>query len=115
MFIANAYAQTAAAAPSGLASIFASPLVPILLMVAVFYVLVFMPQQKEQKKLKTRLSALKRGDKVVTAGGILGTVKKTVDGSDNIDVEIAPNVVVSVVRTTITTVLDAPAPANDKT
>jgi len=113
MFILPAYAQTAAAAPSGIAAIISSPIAPILLMVGVFYVLVFMPQQKEQKKLKTRLAALKRGDKVVTSGGIVGTVKKSTEGSDNVDVEIAPNVVVTVVRSTITSVPE-PVAANDK-
>ena len=79
----------------------------------VFYFLLIRPQQAQQKKLKARLSAIKRGDKVVTAGGIIGLVKKTADGATEIEVEIAPNVRSSVVRSTITTVL-APEAANDK-
>ena len=104
MFISPAYAQTAtAAASSPLSGII--QFLPLFLIGGVFYFLLIRPQQAQQKTLKTRLSALKRGDKVVTAGGIIGTVKKTTDGSDNIDVEIAPNVTVTIVRSTITSVI----------
>ncbi|WP_298263386.1 preprotein translocase subunit YajC [Acidocella sp.] len=109
MFIASAFAQTT----SGLAS---SPAIGIIVQIApwlligiVFWFLLLRPQQVQQKQLKARIAAIKRGDKVVTAGGILGVVKKTTDGSANIDVEIAPGVIVSVVRTTITTVTDEKA------
>jgi preprotein translocase subunit YajC len=79
---------------------------PLFLIGAVFYFLLIRPQQTQQKTLKTRLATLKRGDKVVTGGGIIGTVKKTTDGSDNIDVEIAPNVTVTVMRSTITSITE---------
>jgi preprotein translocase subunit YajC len=112
MFISPAYAQTAAgSAAGGLSSII--QFAPLVLIFVVFYFLLIRPQQTQAKQLKARLSAIKRGDKVVTAGGIVGIVKKTTDGATEIDVEIAPNVTVSVVRSTITTVL-APAAANDK-
>ncbi|GAN79015.1 preprotein translocase subunit YajC [Acidocella aminolytica] len=114
MFISAAYAQTAAGAASGSAGMAAIvQYAPLVLIVVVFYFLLIRPQQKQQKQLKARLSALKRGDKVVTAGGIVGLVKKTTDDSNEIDVEIAPNVTVSVVRSTISTVLTA-APADKK-
>lgn len=107
MFISAAYAQTATeSAPqahSALTSIMQYG--PIVLIVLVFYFLLIRPQQKQQKALRTRQSGIKRGDKVVTAGGIVGVVKKATDGTNEVDVEIAPNTVVSVVRTTITTVL----------
>ncbi|MBB5371840.1 preprotein translocase subunit YajC [Acidocella aromatica] len=108
MFITPAFAQTAV--PAG-ASSFATIVqwAPIVLMAAVFYFLLILPQQKQQKKLKAQLSALKRGDKVVTAGGIIGTVKKTTDDATEIDVEIAPNVTVSVLRSTISSVVTAKA------
>jgi preprotein translocase subunit YajC len=108
MFISQAFAQTAAPAGN---SLFVNIVqyAPILLIVGVFYFLLILPQQKQQKALKAKLGGLKRGDKVVTAGGINGTIKKTIDGADSIDVEIAPNVVVSVVRSTITTVLGSGA------
>ena len=111
MLIANAYAQTASGLPASLGSLV--QFAPLVLIVIVFYFLLILPQQVQQKTLKAKLGALKRGDKVVTAGGIVGTVKKTAEGATEIDVEIAPNVTVSVVRSTVTTVLTPAAAAND--
>ena len=104
MFVTPAFAQTAV--PAG-ASSFVTIVqwAPIVLMAAVFYFLLILPQQKQQKKLKAQLSALKRGDKVVTSGGIIGTVKKTTENATEIEVEIAPNVVVNVLRSTISSVV----------
>ena len=85
---------------------------PLLLIFAVFYFLLIRPQQKHQNDLKKQLAALKRGDKVITAGGIVGTVARVLDDAAEIDVDIAPNVRVSVVRATITAVV-APKAAND--
>jgi preprotein translocase subunit YajC len=111
MFIANAYAQTASGLPASLSSLV--QFAPLVLIVIVFYFLLIRPQQTQQKNLKAQLAALKRGDRIVTAGGIVGTVKKAAEGAAELDVEIAPNVTVSVVRSTITTVL-TPVAANDK-
>ena len=113
MFISPAFAQTAAAA--GSSSPFASivQFAPLVLIFVVFYFLLIRPQQAQQKKQKARLSAIKRGDKIVTAGGVVGLVKKAAEGANEIEVEIAPNVTVNVVRSTITTVL-TPEVANDK-
>jgi preprotein translocase subunit YajC len=111
MFIANAYAQTASGLPASLSSLV--QFAPLILIVVVFYFLLIRPQQTQQKLLKAKLGALKRGDKIVTAGGIVGTVKKAAEGAAELDVEIAPNVTVSVVRSTITTVLTPPVAAND--
>ena len=73
MFESIAYAaETAEAAPAQ-----ANPLIkfmPILLMFAIFYFLLIRPQQKKQKELQGLITQLKKGDKVVTSGGILGTV-----------------------------------------
>ncbi len=85
---------------------------PLLLIFAVFYFLLIRPQQKHQSDLKKQLGALKRGDKVITAGGIVGTVARVLDDSQEIDIDIAPNVRVSVVRSTITAVV-GPKGAND--
>jgi len=118
MFIANAYAQTASGgAASGLPASLSSLIqfAPLVAIAFVFYFLVIRPQQVQQKTLKQKLGTLKRGDKVVTAGGLVGTVKKAVEGATEIDVEIAPNVTVTVVRSTITTIQAPPAAANDKT
>ncbi len=77
-----------------------------------FYFLLIRPQQTRAKQMKAMLLALRRGDRVVTAGGILGTVQRVKEGSDEVEVEIAPNVRVTIVRDTITTVLK-PVAAND--
>ncbi len=103
MFMSPAFAQTVSGGGSTIASLI--QFAPLVLIFVVFYFLLIMPQQKQQKLLKAKLSTLKRGDKVVTAGGIVGIVKKTTEGSSEIDLEIAPNVTVNVVRSTITSVL----------
>jgi preprotein translocase subunit YajC len=111
MFIANAYAQTASGLPASLSSLM--QFAPLILIVIVFYFLLIRPQQTQQKTLKALLAALKRGDRVVTAGGIIGTVKKVTEGATELEVDIAPNVTVSVIRSTITSVIK-PVAANDK-
>lgn len=111
MFITPAYAQTVSGSAGSLSSLV--QFAPLVLIFIVFYFLLIRPSQTQQKQLKARLSQVKRGDKVVTAGGIVGLVKKAAEGSAEVDVEIAPNVTVSVVRSTITQVL-TPEPANDK-
>jgi preprotein translocase subunit YajC len=99
----------------------ATQFAPLVLIFAVFYFLLIRPQQQKQKEMKGMLSALKRGDKVVTGGGILGVVQKVPmvqdkDGkqiaSNEIEVEIAPNLRVTVLRETITSVIK-PVAAND--
>jgi preprotein translocase subunit YajC len=99
----------------------ATQFAPLVLIFAVFYFLLIRPQQQTQKEMRGMLAALKRGDKVVTGGGILGTVQRvpTVqdkDGkqvaSNEIEVEIAPNLRVTVLRETITSVIK-PLVAND--
>ena len=108
MFISPAYAQDAAAGAGGIVM----QLLPLLLIFTVFYFLLIRPQQKKMRDMKTMLGSLKRGDRVVTAGGIVGEVKKAVDGQDVLEVEIAPNVRVEVVRGTIASVI-RPEAAND--
>ena len=85
---------------------------PLILIFGVFYFILIRPQQQKQKALKASLAGVKRGDRVVTAGGILGTVQKTREGSNEIEVEIAPNVRVTVLRETISAVVK-PVVAND--
>ena len=98
MFISPAYAQDAAAG-GGMALIM--QMAPLVLIFAVFYFLLIRPQQKRQKEQRALLGALKRGDRVLTAGGIIGQVTKVKEGVDEVEVEIAPNVRVSVLRQTI--------------
>ena len=87
---------------------------PMILVFGVFYFVRIRPQQTKQKELKAELNALRRGDRIQTAGGILGTVQLAKDGTPEIAVEIAPGVKVQVMRSTITTILSSSArPAND--
>ncbi|NLI27689.1 MAG: preprotein translocase subunit YajC [Acetobacter sp.] len=87
---------------------------PYLLIFGVFYFVLILPQQKKQRQLKSSLSTLRRGDRVLTSGGIVGVVTKAQDEADEIEVEIASNVRVKLVRSTITAVLSSAAtPAND--
>lgn len=108
MFISTAYAQAAAGAPGGGMESLMS-LAPLVLIFVVFYFLLIRPQQKKLKEHKSMLDALRRGDKVVTGGGIVGTIVKVAD--DEATVEIAENVRVRVLRSTITSVLAKTEPA----
>ncbi|HEX3523403.1 MAG TPA: preprotein translocase subunit YajC [Stellaceae bacterium] len=83
---------------------------PLILIFVVFYFLLIRPQQRKAKDQKTMLDALRRGDRVVTGGGIIGTVAR-VDNPEEVVIDIAENVRVRVVRSTITTVLAKPDPA----
>jgi preprotein translocase subunit YajC len=98
MFISPAHAQDAAVG-GGMALVM--QMAPLVLIFAVFYFLLIRPQQKKQKDHRALLAALKRGDRVLTAGGIIGQVTKVKEGVDEVEVEIAPNVRVSVLRQTI--------------
>jgi preprotein translocase subunit YajC len=82
---------------------------PLVLIFVVFYFLLIRPQQTKQKQHKTMLEALRRGDRVVTGGGILATVSRVVN-PEEVEVDIAPNVRVRVMRNTITSVLAKPEP-----
>ena len=73
--------------------------IPLILIFVIFYFFLIRPQQKKVKEHKAMVEGLKRGDKVVTSGGITGTITRVVD-NDKVEVEIADNVTVEVVRTT---------------
>jgi preprotein translocase subunit YajC len=83
---------------------------PLVLIFVVFYFLLIRPQQTKQKQQKAMLEALRRGDRVVTGGGIVASVARVVN-ADEIELDIAPNVRVRVVRSTIASVLSKPDPA----
>lgn len=110
MLISPAFAQDASGAAGMLASL--TQFLPLVLIFGVFYFLLIRPQQQRQKEVRSMLAALKRGDRVVTGGGILGTVQRVREGSNEVEVEIAPNLRVTVLRETITSVVK-PVPAND--
>ena len=73
--------------------------IPLILIFVIFYFFLIRPQQKKVKEHKTMVEGLKRGDKVVTSGGITGTITRVID-NDKVEVEIAENVTVEVVRGT---------------
>ena len=84
--------------------------IPLILIFVIFYFFLIRPQQKKAKDHKLMVSNLKRGDKVVTSGGIVGTVDRIVD-NDKIEILISENVIVEVVRDTgIQTLLNNPEP-----
>ena len=111
MFISPAYAQAAGTAADSGASSFLS-LAPLLLVFVVFYFLMIRPQQRRMKELQNAVAAVKKNDTVVTAGGIVGKVTRVEDA--HVEVEIAANTRVRVVKATLAEVV-APntKPAND--
>jgi preprotein translocase subunit YajC len=110
MLISPAYAQISGETVSGLLS---NPMVPIVLVLVVFYFLMIRPQQQKAKEHRNMLTALRRGDRVVTGGGIVGTVAKVVS-DDEVLVDISDNVRVRVLRGTITSVLAKTEPVAAK-
>lgn len=109
MFISQAYAQ---AAGGGGGDAFVT-LLPLVLIFAVFYFLLIRPQQKKMKQHKAMVEAVRRGDKVVTAGGIIGTVTKVASDTE-VQLEIADNVRVRVVKGTLSDVLSKTEPSKAK-
>jgi preprotein translocase subunit YajC len=111
MFISPAYAQAASGAQaSGAASLLS--FAPLLLVFVVFYFLMIRPQQKRMKSLQDSVAAVEKGDSVVTAGGLIGKVTKVEDTV--VEVEIAANTRVRVVKATLTEVTPLGSkPAND--
>jgi preprotein translocase subunit YajC len=99
VFITTAYAQAAPAAAPG-AGNFLIQLVPFILIFVIMYFLLIRPQQKRQRAHQEMLKNVRKGDQVVLGGGLVGKVTKDVD-DQHIEVEIADNVKVKVVRTTI--------------
>jgi|TARA_B100001245_G_C22774135_1_gene374130 preprotein translocase subunit YajC len=73
--------------------------IPLILIFIIFYFFLIRPQQKKAKDHKTMVANLKRGDKVVTSGGIVGTIERVID-SEKVEVEIADSVKVEIVRST---------------
>ncbi len=108
MFISPAYAQ---AAGGGGGDIFGM-LLPLIAMVAIFYFLVMRPQQKKMKAHAEMVANVRRGDTVVTNGGLVGKVHKVTDDPEVV-VEFAENVRVRVVRTMISQVRVKGEPASD--
>ncbi|MBN9486116.1 MAG: preprotein translocase subunit YajC [Alphaproteobacteria bacterium] len=101
MFITEAWAQGAGA---GGGSDFMLQLFPLVLIFVVFYFLLIRPQQSKMKAQKEMLAGVKRGDRVVTGGGIIGLVTKVI-GENELQVELAEGVRVRIIKQTITDIL----------
>lgn len=86
-------------------------IIPLILIFAIMYFLLIRPQQKKLKDHQAMVAALRRGDQIVTQGGVIGKVTKVKDDSSEIEVEIAKGVNVRIVRSTITTVMNKTEPA----
>ena len=114
MFASLALAAAPASAASGNSGMAVfMQFFPLILIAVVGYFLLLRPQQQRMKQQAAKLDATKKGDSVITAGGILGKVTKVEDG--HVEVEIAPNVKVRVVKSTLSDVmpLNGAKPAND--
>ena len=97
MFITSAYAQSAAGGGSLLDMIF-----PLVMVFAIMYFMILRPQQKRQKEHKAMLAAVRRGDTVVTQGGLIGKVAKV--GEDVLEVDLSKDTRVNVVKSMIISV-----------
>lgn len=86
-------------------------LVPLFLIFGIMYFLLIRPQQKKLKEHQVMVQALRRGDQIITQGGIMGKVTKVKDDSNEVEVEIAAGVNVRVIRSTIATVVSKTEPA----
>ena len=76
-----------------------SSLIPLVLIFVIFYFFLIRPQQKKVKEHKKMVESLKRGDKVITTGGIVGSIERIID-DDKVEVSISDNVKVEVIRAT---------------
>ena len=103
-FITPAFAQAAPGAAGGLTGLLtSSPIIPIALMMGIMYFLMIRPQQQRVKDHRDLIASIKRGDTVVTSGGIIGKVVRVI-GDTELQVEIAENVRVRVIRSTVSEV-----------
>jgi preprotein translocase subunit YajC len=113
MFESPAYAQAAGQATGGSAAAFLVQMVPLLLIFVIFWFLLIRPQQRRMKEHQAKIGAVKKGDTVVTGGGLVGKVTKVEDA--HVEVELAPQVRVRAVKGTLSDVvpLGGSKPAND--
>ncbi|MCY4007326.1 MAG: preprotein translocase subunit YajC [Rhodobacteraceae bacterium] len=105
MFVSPAYAQTGGGM-GGFAS-----LIPLILIFVIMYFLLIRPQQKKVKDHRAMVEALRRGDQVITQGGVMGRITRVKDDNE-VELEIAENVRVRVVRNTIAQLVNKTEPAD---
>ena len=110
MFISPAYAQTGSPADP-----FTGILIPMLLMVLIFYFLVIRPQSQRQKQHREMIERVRRGDTVVTSSGLIGKVSRVPDNSDEVEVELADTLKVRVLKSTLLDVRAKGEPVKDAT
>jgi preprotein translocase subunit YajC len=114
MFSSPAFAQAAAggAAPGGIGFI-VMQLLPLVALFAIFWFLIIRPQQQKLKSHRAMVDAVKKGDDVITGGGLVGKVSRVID--NEVEIELAPNVKVRAVKGTLSSVTPrgSPAAAND--
>ena len=113
MLITAAYAQASSVGSLGANDMLVN-LVPIVAMVAIVYFLLWRPQQRRAKEQREMVQAARRGDVVVTTGGLIGRVTKSVDDNE-VEFEIAPNVRVRLARSGIAEVRAKGEPVKDAT
>ena len=111
MLITAAYAQAASASPFGGSDTLVQ-LVPIVAMIAIVYFILWRPQQRRAKEQREMVQAARRGDVVVTTGGLIGKVTKSVDDNE-VEFELAPNVRVRLARSGIAEVRAKGEPVKD--
>ena len=81
--------------------------IPLILIFVIFYFFLIRPQQKKIKDHKAMVAALKRGDEVITSGGVVGKIERVLE-DDRIDLSISDNVTVQIVKSTIQSLVNAP-------
>lgn len=84
--------------------------IPLILIFAIMYFLLIRPQQKKLREHQEMVAALRRGDQIVTQGGVIGKVTKVIDDNE-VEVEIAKDVKVRVIKSTVATVMNKTEPA----
>lgn len=109
MLITPAFAQTAAAPVDPLGGM----LIPMLLMFVIFYFFLIRPQSQRAKEHRAKMNAVRRGDTVITSGGMIGRVLKASDTSDEIEVELADNLKVRILKSTLMDVRAKGEPIKD--
>ena len=116
MFISSAFAasSTAAATTGGFSLMSLAPLAAILF---IFYIFILRPQNKSMADFNRQVSSLRRGDRIVTTGGLIGTIHRVEDKSPDVTVEIADGVRVRIQRSAISEILakGEPVPEQDNT
>jgi preprotein translocase subunit YajC len=110
MFISPAFAQTGAGPAAD-----TSFLLMMAVVMGIFYFLLIRPQQQRQKEHRELVNRVRRGDTVVTSGGMIGKVTRVADNSDEVEVELADNLKVRIVKSTLMDVRSKSEPVKDAT